>query len=198
LAATFFPAWRATWLTPLVALRDQAGSMWDDARSRARETAAALSRAVGADETGSGADAALLTEFVDAARAAASNQEALGLALAALRTTLDTEWAMLLEPDSGPSYRRIASAADAGVVLPPIPAGGFLTGRLRFHGSPMTFALTDLEASAAWAATHRPKQGEEIAALMVIGAAVAVPLRTKRELLGIVLIGRRGDDRRYR
>jgi sigma-B regulation protein RsbU (phosphoserine phosphatase) len=172
--------------------------MWADARASARETAAAWSRAVGGDVAPPGADAALLTEFVDAARAAASNQEALSLALAALRQTLDTEWAMLVEPGAGPTYHRIAVAADAETSLPPVPDTGFLIGRLRFHGSPVTFTAADFGASAAWAATHRPAQAPEIAALAAIGAAVAVPLRTKRELLGIVLLGRLRDDRHYR
>ena len=44
--ASFFPAWRATRLSPMVAIRNEPGAMWQSTRQTLRETLAGVSRAV--------------------------------------------------------------------------------------------------------------------------------------------------------
>ena len=69
--AAFFPAWRATLLSPLVAIRDQPESTWEAARAGMRRAAAGLARVVSGEDAGRPRfDGTLLTEFVDAARQA--------------------------------------------------------------------------------------------------------------------------------
>jgi serine phosphatase RsbU (regulator of sigma subunit) len=197
-AASFFPAWRATRLSPLVAIRDQPGSLWESAHGGVRRVVAELSRVVTGDqEAGARFDGALVTGFVDAARLAQSNQEALQLALASLRTRIGSEWALLLEPGMDARYRCAAAAGMIGGPAEDIPATGFLPGRLRFHGSPLPFGRGDLEACAAWAREHNPAQLAEIDALERRRAAMAVPLRTRRELLGVLLLGPSSAGRLY-
>ena len=143
-------------------------------------------------------DATLLTEFVDAARAASSNQEALRMALGALRGTIGAQWALLLEPGAGPEYRCAAAAAEHDApVRSAVPAAGFLVSRLRYHTFPLPLAAGDLDACARWASEHTPNHVPEIEALRDIGARMAVPLRTKRDVLGILLLGGLVDGADY-
>ena len=57
----------------------------------------------------------------------------------------------------------------------------------------MPFAPNDLAALAEWAAAHRPDQLDEIRALAAAGVRLAVPLRTRSEILGVLLLGERGS-----
>ena len=67
--ASFFPGWRATRLSPMVAIRNEPASMWQSTRQTLRQTLTRLSQAVSlADEGPRELDADLLTEFVAAAR----------------------------------------------------------------------------------------------------------------------------------
>ena len=188
-AASLFPAWRATLLSPLVAIRDEPGSAWRAARTGLRSAIAGLSRVVAGEEAAIQLDGTLLTEFVDAARRASSNQEALQAALGALRVTIGAQWAMLLEPSAGPEYRCAAAAAEHDPPRAAVPAAGFLISRLRFHSFPLPFSAGDLDACAHWAREHAAGHVQEIEALRDIGARMAVPLRTKRDVLGILLLG---------
>ena len=197
-AASFFPAWRATRLSPLVAMRDEPGSVWRAARATMRGAIAGLSRAVaGEDGDATAFDASLPTEFVNAARQAGSSQEALRIALDALRGSVGAEWSMLVERDSGAFYRRAATAAADRAPEQPLPATGFLINRLRFHDAPLPFSAGDLDACARWAGEHAHDHLPEIEALNEIGLRMAVPLRTKRELLGILLLGGRTNGADY-
>ena len=197
-AASFFPAWRATLLSPLVAIRDEPGSSWRAARAGLRAAIAGLSRVVAGEEPASRLDATLLTEFVDAARLATSNQDALRMALGALRATIGAQWALLLEPGTGAEYRCAAAAAeDDAPVRSGVPAAGFLVSRLRYHTFPLPLAAGDLDACARWASEHTPGHLPEIETLRELGARMAVPLRTKRDVLGILLLGGLADGAGY-
>ena len=69
-------------------------------------------------------------------------------------------------------------------------ADGFLITRLRAYPLPLPFAPNDLAALAEWAAAHRPDRLDEIRALAAAGVRLAVPLRTRSEILGVLLLGR--------
>jgi sigma-B regulation protein RsbU (phosphoserine phosphatase) len=49
----------------------------------------------------------------------------------------------------------------------------------------------ELDALAAWAAAHSPDRLDEIRALAAGGIQLAVPLRTRSEILGVLLLGKR-------
>ena len=49
-AASFFPAWRATLLSPMVAIRNEPGSTWQSARQTVQRAMQGISRAVSATD----------------------------------------------------------------------------------------------------------------------------------------------------
>jgi putative ABC transport system permease protein len=154
--ASFIPAWRATLLSPMVAIRNEPGSMWQNA-TRPRP----VSEGRPLDE------GMVMAEFTEAARRAESFPEAIRIALATLRETLDARSAELLENT----------------------ANGFLLSRLKFYTSAVTFTEEDFKAWREWAAAHKPGQLAEIKELEQTGARLAVAVRTKNEISGVLLLG---------
>ena len=154
--ASFIPAWRATLLSPMVAIRNEPGTMW---QRGTRQLAVSEGRAL--DE------GMVMAEFIEAARRAESFPEAIRIALATLRETIGAASAALLE-----------SAAN-----------GFLLSRLKFYAAPVTFTENDFKAWLEWAAEHKPGQLAEIQELAGTGARLAVALRTKNEISGVLLLG---------
>ena len=78
-----------------------------------------------------------------------------------------------------------------------IPEDGFLLNRLKFYDAPMSFSAADLETSRRWAAERKPQQAAELELLQGIGLRLAAPLRTKTELIGLLLFGARQKESEY-
>src|SRR6185295_11832240 len=70
-----------------------------------------------------------------------------------------------------------------------LPRRGLLLGRLRFHSMPLPISESDLEVWNRWAGEYRPEHLPEIETLRQAGARLAVPLRTRKEILGVLLLG---------
>jgi putative ABC transport system permease protein len=189
-AASFSPAWRATRLSPMVAIRNEPRSTWQSARRSIRhamqEVAEAFSSAGDARHVSSGT---LLTEFVAAARGASSAADALRKALATLCNRLGAESAMLLEPGSAQEYRCTAAAGSPARADCSVPAEGFLVNRLAAYAAPLPFTSADFDALLQWARENRPGRVAELQTLKDTGVRMAVPLRTKKEIVGILLLG---------
>jgi serine phosphatase RsbU (regulator of sigma subunit) len=184
-AASYVPAWRASLLSPMVAIRDESSSAWQSMRRRFRRAVEDVKGAV--TLVSSTAPQTLLTEFVAAARAAGSFDEALRSALSTLCERLDVSSAALLER-VGDGYRtRIATGTFAGEWS--VPVDGFLAGRLAAYPMPLPFERGELEALGEWAAANRPERLDEIRALALRDVRVAVPLRTRTEVMGMLLLG---------
>jgi len=192
-AAASVPAWRTTLISPMVAMREQPPSAWRWARQRmARAVRDVREAVVGADDSGSDVSAAdVLTAFVDAARGADSYTGALRAVLASVCEELHVESAALLERRDGPTteYRCLAAAGALEAAALVVPADGFLITRLRAYPLPLPFVPNELDALAAWAAAHSPDRLDEIRALAAGGIQLAVPLRTRSEILGVLLLG---------
>jgi serine phosphatase RsbU (regulator of sigma subunit) len=154
--ASFIPAWRATLLSPMVAIRNEPGSMW---QNKTRQRGVSEGRAL--DE------GTVMAEFTEAARHAESFPEAIRTALAMLRETVGATSAALREETTN----------------------HFLLNRLKFYFAPVTFTGDDFKAWREWAATHKPGQLTEIEELEQTGAQLAVALRTKNEISGVLLLG---------
>jgi phosphoserine phosphatase RsbU/P len=139
----------------------------------------------------------MLTAFVDAARGADSYTGALRAALASVCDKLKVESAVLLERRDGstPEYRCLVAAGALATAAPVVAAGGFLITRLRAYPFPLPFAPNELDVVAEWAAVHRPDRLDEIRALAAAGVRLAVPLRTRKEILGVLLLAEPFDSR---
>jgi serine phosphatase RsbU (regulator of sigma subunit) len=198
-AAASVPAWRATLLSPMVAIREQPPSVWLWARLRMQRAVRDIRQTIGAPDAGVEVSAAdLLTAFVDSARSADSYAAALQAVLDSLCAEMRIDSAALLVRghESPAAYGCLVStgALDAGTLV--IPADGFLITRLRAHLLPLPFAWNELPALAEWAAAHRPERLGETRALAAADVRLAVPLRTRDEILGVLLFGprpHRGD-----
>jgi putative ABC transport system permease protein len=193
-AAAAVPAWRTTLLSPMVAIREQPPSVWRWARQRMQVAVRDIRVAVGSDDSGSEVSAVdMLTAFVDAARRADSYPRALRAVLASVCDELKVESAALLARHDASTvhYRCLVAAGALDAAGPVAPADGFLITRLRAYPLPLPFAPNELDALADWAATHRPERLDEIRALAAAGIRLAVPLRTRSEMLGVLLLGER-------
>jgi putative ABC transport system permease protein len=191
-AAAAVPAWRTTLLSPMAAIREQPPSVWRSTRQRMQVAVRDIRQAVGADDRGSDVPPAyVLTAFVDAARRANSYSDALRAMLASVCEELQVESAALLERRDGatPEYRCLVAAGALETAAPIVAADGFLITRLRAYPLPLPFAPNELDALAEWAAAHHPDRLDEIRALAAAGVRLAVPLRTRREILGVLLLG---------
>jgi putative ABC transport system permease protein len=190
LTACLFPAWRASLLSPMVAIRDDPRSMWRSAREGVRHAVEQIVEVV----AGPGAESelsagALLAEFTAAARRAASPGEAIQAALAHLRERVGAESALLLEQAPGGHYRCVAAAPDPGFRDCVLPAQGFLVSRLRFHAHPLPVSDADLAAWLEWAEASRRVHVAEIQVLRQVAARIAVPVRARNEIMGVLLLG---------
>ena len=194
-AASYVPAWRASLLSPMVAIRDESSSAWGSMRRRVRR---AIEDVKGAVTIGSSSQTppTLLTEFVAAARAADSFDEALRSALSTLCERLGVESAVLLEKVDDAYRGRIAIGGFASGEWT-VPVEGFLAGRLAAYPMPLPFDRDELSALAEWASVNRPERVDEIRALAHRDVRVAVPLRTRTEVMGILLLRSPGDDGRF-
>jgi predicted permease len=194
--AASVPAWRTTLISPMAAMREQPPSVWQWARQRIGRAVRDVREAVvGGDDTGSDVSPAdVLTAFVDAARGADSYTGALRAVLASVCKELRVESAALLDRrDGSPTeYRCLVAAGTLEAAAPVVAADGFLITRLRAYPLPLPFAPNELAALAEWASAHRPDRLDEIRALAAAGVRLAVPLRTRNEILGVLLLGEGG------
>jgi putative ABC transport system permease protein len=183
--ASFLPAWRASLLSPLVAIRNEPESVWRAARLKVQTAIRDLS---GHDERPVVPLGALITEFAESVRKAPSFPEATRMAVSTLRERVHARSIALLEKSSTGEYRGEQCA---------IPAQGFLLSRLKHYPHPMALMESDFDAWLRWAEAFRPEYVAEIRTLRDWGSRLAVPLRTRNEVVGVLLLGARNDRSGY-
>jgi len=176
LTASLLPAWRASMVSPLMAIQNEPGSTWQSARLKARQVIRELSTgerpAVGLGT--------LIAEFAGSVRGAASFPDAIRVAMATLQERSSAQSIILLENASGPEYANETCS---------IPAQGVLLQRLKYYPHPLALSESDFEVWLRWANEFRPEHAAEIETLGNTGARVAVPLQTKNEIVGVLLLG---------
>jgi len=173
LAASAVPAWRASLLSPMVAIRDQPESVWQAARQKVERAVRYLSAD---DERPVVPLGTLIGEFADSVRRAGTIRDA---ALATLQRLAGASSIMLLEKAGG-VYRSAACS---------IPAQGVLLNLLRCYPHPLALSQDHFATWLRWARESRPEHVAEIEALASTGVQTVVPLRTKNEVLGVLLLG---------
>ncbi|MBV9501790.1 MAG: SpoIIE family protein phosphatase [Acidobacteriaceae bacterium] len=192
--ASFVPGWRASLLSPMIAIRNETDSIWTAARrvlERVRER-------ISGEEPGPALESTLLTEFIEASRRADSFAEVLHTSLEDLRRKLSAASAFLLEKLSPNEYRCMAASPGGAPATFRIPETGFLLNRLRFYSTPLSFSSADLDTSLRWAREQRPGHVPELELLQTTGLRLAVPLRTKHDLIGLLLFGEPVARQSYR
>jgi predicted permease len=189
MASSFFPAWSATLVSPMVAIRNQPESLWQSARQRAFQLFEGLWRVTEATEGSMAPQATLMTELIDASRRAASFREALSVALESLCSSVGTPTALLLESAPDEQYRPAAVVPKNGTSSYAVPKQGLLLGRLRSYAAPLPISEGDIKTWLRWAAQHKPESVAEIETLQAAGVRLAVALRTNKEVLGLLLMG---------
>ncbi len=191
--ASLVPAWRASLLSPMVAIRNDSETVWTSAR---RALDMARQRIVPLKEPAA-FDGSLLSEFIESSRNADTFAQALQSSLVHLAAKLRARSAHLLEKTGEGEFHVVASEPQAGIMELSIPDNGFLLNRLRFYGSPMSFSSADLETSLRWADSQKPSQVDELRLLETVGLRLAVPLRTNQDLIGLLIFGEREDSDGY-
>ena len=194
--ASFIPGWWATRLSPMVAIRNEPESMWEAARRGARHMAGEFSHFVRLDnDTDQFSEATLVSDIIDALRLAESFHEALHDVLGTLCEKVGGESALLLENHLG-QYRSVASTPTRGVTIS-LAGNGLLLKRLQFYPRPLPLTKGDFDAWLRWAADHNPHYVGEIQDLMSARARLAIPVRTRKEVIGILLLGPAVGRREY-
>ncbi len=195
LLASVYPAWRATQLTPMVAIRNEPETMWLRTREQLqRVTLAFRPREDAGPEI---SESTLLAGFVDATRRAETSGNALESALASLCETLGAQSAVLLETIEDNQLRCVASLPASLALSNLTNHDGFLFRRLRFYSLPLPLSQADYVSWLRWAAEHRPEYVAELSALQHAEIRLAVALRTTRENIGLLLLGPPRDGETY-
>jgi putative ABC transport system permease protein len=176
-AASALPAWRASRLSPMVAIRNQSESIWQAARQTVRRGIEALSTEAERPGVPLGT---LIGEFAGSIRRAKSFHGAAKVALATLQQRVGAQSIMLLEKKSGGEYQSESCS---------LPAQSVLVNRLRHYPHPMTLMPSDFETWLRWATEFKPEHVREIEGLRNTGARLAVPLQSKNEIVGVLLLG---------
>jgi predicted permease len=183
LLASWFPAWRAAGLPPMIAIRNDMGSAWQESKLHYRQlleraTADRPSQNMGVEQ------AALLSQMVAAGRDAESFSQAIAGALTTLRQNLATGKVVLLaQMAHAEPYH---STEDAHLS---IPADAFLVRRLKGLSTPLPLSEAELDAWEHWARENSPARLGEITALRQVAASLAVPVFSKNEIIAVLLLG---------
>src|SRR5262249_36972468 len=139
-AASSFPAWRATRLSPMAAIRDESQSVWESARSGIGRTLKGLSQAMTSAEPAALSETALLADFVASSRRASSPADQLQIAVTTLRDRLGAQSVRLFEKSVSGDYRcTVGVPVDAASDVA-LPADGFLVGRLAINSTPLALS----------------------------------------------------------
>ena len=176
-ASSSLPAWRATLLSPLVAIRNDTGAMWGAVRRSVAQAVRQLATPVQTDIVPMGR---LINEFAGSVRQAASSAKAVQDAIAMLREHIQAESILLLEK----------KAESFGAEPCAFPAHGFLINRMRHYPHPVAMTDADFIAWRRWAQAARPAYAAEIDRLSDLRVRLAVPLRAKSDIVGVLLLGR--------
>jgi putative ABC transport system permease protein len=176
LAASAIPAWRASLLSPMVAIRDQPQSVWQAARQKVERAVRHLSAD---DEQSVVPLGTLISEFADSVRRAGTVRDAADASLTTLQERTGASSIMLLEK-AGEEYRSTTCA---------IPAHGVLMNLLQHYPHPLSLSQGHFATWLRWARESKTEHVAEIEALASTGVQTAVALHTKNDVVGVLLLG---------
>jgi serine phosphatase RsbU (regulator of sigma subunit) len=184
LFASWFPAWRAASLPPMIAIRNDLGSGWQESKLKYWQLLEGASGNLAPQEMRA-EQATLLSNMVAAGREAESFPQAIAAALQVLREELGTDKVVLLAQLAAEEPYR--STEDAQVSIPP---EAFLVRRLKGLSSALPLSQAEFDAWEHWAREHAPERLVEIATLRELDACLAVAAFAKSEIIAVLLLGK--------
>ncbi len=197
--ACFFPAWRATLVSPMVAIRNEPGATWQKTRWGILRVAEQISGIVSrSDEQTNTREADLLAEIADVSRGASSFSEAIRAALECVRKSIGaSSLALFVQRDASELYRCHGAVPAACVDTWTLPPNALIVGRLRNYAGAMPVEAGELDAWERWAAENSPQHLPEVATLREIGVSAAIRIAVKKEVSGVLFIGNPTNRARY-
>jgi predicted permease len=194
--ACFFPAWRATLVSPLIAIRNEPGSMWQQTHFGFWRVAERFSGLISRvkDDYSDTTESEALADITEASRHADSFPEALRAALDCLRSQIRAEsLALLVQKIPGQPYRCAAVVPDACTDEWILPANALIAGRLSNFAGAIPIEPGDLNAIDRRAGIELP----ETQILREMGATVVVRVAVKKEISGLLFAGRPEERAAY-
>jgi putative ABC transport system permease protein len=184
-AACLPPAWRATFLSPMVAIRQESEDFW----TAGRRSIQVITQAIKPGRNTQAASPNVLTGLIEATRRADSTTQVLAGVLQELRTQFACDWAMIFERAGTSEACYVCLAANPeDLACETIPTDGYLLGRLRFQ-TLLTFGEDEFDTVLRWAAERQNPRIAEVEYLKRLGTRAALPLWAKNEITGILLFG---------
>ncbi len=190
LMAALLPAWRASLLSPMIALRDAPESFWRRARKSYSRVTHSVGSLVGQPAGGATnhAEAALLAEIAESTRQADSFTTAIQTALSILTERMPAHAAALLVRRAPDQPFRCISAVPEATEDWSLPFDSMLLTRLAHYYPALPFSEQDLEVLQRWAEETGSQHLSEIKTLRSIGPAVVVPVSVKSGISGILFV----------
>ncbi len=183
------PAWRASLLSPAIALRDAPESFWRQARLGYLRVAHSLSAAAGIDTLATNtAEAALLAEIAESTRQADSFTAAIRTALTIITDRVPAQAAVLLVRRAEGEPFRCMSAVPETSEAWTLPFDAMLLTRLAHYYPAVPFTQSDLDVLERWSQESGGGHADEIRTLRSIGPAVVVPVAVKSGISGILFV----------
>lgn len=189
LAASWFPAWRATMVSPMVAIRSDLKLNWSVARADYRVLTERVTEHFAHQPDRSVAGTELLAAIADVSRHAESFAEAIHAALETLSAEVGASGAFLLTRKNARQPFRLMTVVRTNGNVPALPPDSLLAARLKHYSSALPFSERDLEAWKTWAVEQAPRRVGEIETLLKLNARLAAVVLSKEETIGIVLLG---------
>jgi len=188
LLACWFPAWRAGTLSPMVAVRSDLHL--NRVRFNYRLLTERISKVIRHAPEAPNPAGELLAAISETSRRAESFPQAIEAALQVLRERVQACAAYLFTrklPDQ--PFRLSAAAAQTSPREAILPANALLLNRLRNYSSALPVSACELTGIRNWAAEFAPEHVSELDTLAALNARLAVPVLSKTEMIGILLLG---------
>jgi putative ABC transport system permease protein len=192
-AACLPPAWRATFVSPMVAIRQESEDFW----TAGRRSIQVIANVIKPGRNTEAASPNVFAGLIEATRRAESTTQVLAGVVQELRTQFACDWAMIFERASAPEACFACLAANPeDLVCKTIPANGYLLGRLKFQ-TLLTFGEDEFDTVLRWAAEQQNPRIAEVEYLKQLGARAALSLWAKDEITGLLLFGSPVERKQY-
>ena len=177
------PAYRATLVDPMVAVRNDLRSVWRQSRERLFKLAAFVApREADAMET------SVITELAEANRQSKTVDAQLQTTVEVLRRTFAARNGWLLARNDQGEYPCVATTAEESEPPVGLAANSKLVQRLKRYGAPLPITAGDIDATIRYYEQYGIADVEDWRLMDRLGATLAVKIALRDELIGVLLL----------